>query len=60
MNVKSKGVWNIRLGANGVRRTYRTQCKLGRHAIYDGDAVEWLTNPIGLSCQACVEARVTA
>jgi hypothetical protein len=50
-----RSVWNTRLGSNGPQRSYRTQCKLGRHAIYAGDPAEWMTSPMGLSCQACID-----
>lgn len=55
--------WNNRLGSNGPVRAYRTHCKLGKHAVYDGDLTVWLTNPMGLSCQPCADelrAELTA
>lgn len=40
---------------------YRTQCKLGRHAILRQTPARWVTDatlaPLGLSCVACLQAR---
>ena len=33
----------------------RTQCKVGRHVILDGELAVWLKSPMGLSCLPCAE-----
>lgn len=52
-----KDIWNARLGSSKTPRAYRTECKLGQHGLYAGDEAEWLTNPMGLSCTACIERQ---
>lgn len=34
---------------------YRTDCKIGRHVIAEGQDAVWLTDPMGLSCRACAD-----
>ena len=33
----------------------RTQCKVGRHVVLDGEDAIWLMSPMGLSCVPCAE-----
>lgn len=35
-------------------RTYRTQCKTCKEAIYTDESASWLTSPMGLSHDRCV------
>lgn len=47
--------------ASRERGKYRTQCKLGRHAVLELDPARWVTDatlaPLGLSCVPCIQAR---
>lgn len=40
---------------------YRTECKLGRHAIFQDTPAIWVTDatlaPMGLSCKPCIQAK---
>lgn len=45
----------------GPQGKYRTQCKLGRHALMEDTPARWVTDsglaPLGLSCVACLKER---
>lgn len=36
-----------------TRRKVRTQCKICRQPIFEGDSAAWLTSPMGLSHTRC-------
>src|SRR6188474_2921368 len=42
------------INRQGNLAKYRTECKLGRHAILVDAVAVWLSQPMGLSCKPCI------